>query len=140
MHASDCNNVIKLDGHLESLPDSPAEADNKEAFVPLLLEVFCNTSKSRLDSLIILSLDTCDNFSYIHLPIVGFGEEFREIDIISERGPCISEGLVFAAGGTEDVRDEEERFAALFADMIAGGVGDWEDGALGLVVGLEARP
>ena len=105
-----------------------------------MLEVFCNTSKSRLDSLIILSLDTCDNFSYIHLPIVGFGEEFREIDIISERGPCISEGLVFAAGGTEDVRDEEERFAALFADMIAGGVGDWEDGALGLVVGLEARP
>ena len=107
MHASDSNDVIKLDGHLESLPDSPAEADNKEAFVPLLLKVVDNTSKSSLDSLIILSLDTGDNFSHIHLPVVGFCEEFREIDIISERGPGISEGLVFAAGGTEDVRDEE---------------------------------
>jgi hypothetical protein len=48
--------------------------------------------------------------------------------------------LVFAAGGTEDVRDEEERFVAFFADVVAGGIGDWEDGALGLVVGLEARP
>jgi hypothetical protein len=140
MHASDCNDVIKLDGHLESLPDSPTEPDNKEAFVPLLLKVVNNTSNSCLDSLIILSLDTGDNFWDIHLPIVGFGEEFREIDIISQRGPCIGDGLVVAAGGTEDVREEEERFVALFADVVASGVGDWDDGSLGLVVGFEARP
>ncbi len=140
MHASNRNDVFKFGSHLEGIPDSPAESNDKEALVSLLLEVVCNTSKSCLDSFIILSLDTGDDFSHIHFCIVRFDEEFRKVDIIAERGPGVGEGLVFAAGGTEDIRDEEERFVALLADVVAGGVGNLDDSALGLVVGLEARP
>jgi hypothetical protein len=40
MHASNGDNVLKLSGHFKGKPDTPAEANNKESFVPLFLKMF----------------------------------------------------------------------------------------------------
>ena len=77
MHTSNCSNVRELSSHFEGIPDSPAETNNKEAFVSLLFKVIDNTSESGFNGLVILVLDACDNFTHVHLSVVWFSQEFR---------------------------------------------------------------
>ena len=140
MHTSNGGDVVKLSGHFERKPNSPAEADSEEAFVALLLKVADNTCESGFHGLLVLVLDACNNFTHVHLTVVGLSQDFRKVNIVAKGGPCVSEGFMLAAGGAKDVRDQYERFISLFTDVVAGGTGDLKFSALGLVVNLEAGP
>jgi hypothetical protein len=103
MHTSNRCDVRELNCHFKSIPDSPAKANYKKTLVTLIFKVVDNTSKSGFYSFIILIFYACDNLRHVHLAVVGFNQELRKVNIVSERCPSVGEGFVLAAGGAKDV-------------------------------------
>ena len=103
MHAANRDNIVEQCRHLEGKPDAPAKTNHKEPLVTLFFKVLADTFESGFHDFKILALDTGDYFPHIHFPVVWFNEQFRQVDVITQRSPCVGKSLVFATGGSEDV-------------------------------------